>query len=269
MRSPFILERRKQLNYDKSKMPSENVDVFYESVKLMRYERTKMEIEGKVTYYLDSAWQNEVGLKDITMDFQEMFSEHLVEISMSSDEYSMELRKCKDVLQRINHHYGPTFTSLLIITRPEKIQDPEYIIDYESLSDDLKVTIARCYELFVVLFQQLKEIVSEEEKNYERKEYVRSKSTYEWGGEKNDFSELALAIFESGIVKRTGNKTMMRSTFARELAAFFGIDKLNFDQDIELIGSRQKRKPGEFIDKCKEKLLKYFKEKYEVKEDKN
>lgn len=206
------------------------------------------------------------------MDFQEKFTEHLVETSMSADsnsDYVTILNESKIILQNINHFYGPTFTDILIITRPEKREDIELIVNYEALPDDVKINITRCYELFIVLFRHLKEIVSDEEKDYERKEYVRSKSTYEWIDDKNDFSELALAIYASGAVKRAGTKKMMPSTFARELAAFFGIDKLNFDQDIDLIGSRQKRKPGEFIEKCSEKLNKYFDEKYEVKGKKN
>lgn len=265
MRSAAILERRMQLNYDKRKTPSENIDTFYDVVKVMRYEHAKIEIEGKVIYFLDSAWQNEVGLKDITREFQEAFTAHLVEVSMSSGEdYPKELRQCKDRLQSINHDYGPTFTSVLIVTVPEGITEPELIVKYETLPEEDRLMVTRCYDLFRVLFQHLKEIVSDEEKDYERKEYVRSKSTYEWIDDKNDFSELAMAIFASGAVKRTGTKKMMPSTFARELAAFFGIDQLNFDQDIALIGERvAKRKRGEFIDKCGKKLEKYFKEKYD------
>jgi hypothetical protein len=111
----------------------------------------------------------------------------------------------------------------------------------------------------------LDECINEERREYEQKQYVLKGSSYSWTGDKNDLSELALALYATGRVNRKGKKKLMPSTFAREFAAFLGVDKLNFEQDIDLIGARQKRKPGEFLDKSKDALLKYFDKRYKKK----
>lgn len=258
MRCHFVLENRKQLEYDRSQTPCENVMRFFESVKVMIYVWDKVEIDGKVMPFLDSAWQNDLGLKDITKDFQEEFLAHLIDFSMSHDKYSVELRTCKSVLHTINLFYAASTRQSRIHTRPDRVQDLAGVVKFESLPVEYRVMIDRCYELFAVFFRHLQEIIQEEEKDFERKEYVRVESSYEWTGEKNDFSELALALFASGAVKVKGTRKFMPSRFARELAAFFDIDKLNFDQDIDQISARPLRKRGEFIEKCLRQLEKAY-----------
>ncbi len=268
MTSPYLKSVAKKLVYDKSKSPIENIASFYAGVKMLRYEWSEVKIGGKSKYYLHSAWGNEVGLRDITEKFYEVFASTLVDISMDAsrkDNYEELLAECKQLLRKTIHYFNISFTDILIIERPKSLEKAQLILHYEALERKDKVSIARCYDLIVVLFRQLDECVNEERKEYERKQYVLKGSNYFWTGDKNDLSELALALFATGRISRIGKKKLMPSTFAREFAAFLGVDKLNFEQDIDLIGARQKRQPGEFLDKSKDALLKYFDKKYKKK----
>jgi hypothetical protein len=176
--------------------------------------------------------------------------------------YDELLSECKQLLRKVIHYFNASFVDILIIERPKSLQKVPLILHYDALAQKDKISIARCYDLIVVLFRQLDECVNEERREYERKQYVLKGSNYSWSGDKNDLSELALAIFLTNKVSRKGKKKLMPSTFAREFAAFFGVDKLNFEQDIDLLGTRPRRKPGEFLDKSKGALLKYFDKKY-------
>lgn len=261
-----VLNRiRKKMDYDKSKSPFENLKDFFSGVTILRYELSEEKIDKKKREILRSAWKNEHELREIINRFHEEFTEHL--IKMSTDEktvntYPITLKECKNLLRKINRKYSPSSPEVMILFRDSKHE--EWIVSFDSLSEKQKESIFRCYELLALMAKDLVESVNEEEKDFESNNHVRTNSTYQWVTDKNDFSELALAIFASGALKRRKGLKMKPSTFARELAAFFGIKTLNYDQDIALISARSaRRKQGEFLDKCKKNLLIKYEEKLE------
>jgi len=210
-------------------------------------------------------------LKEIRNRFQDEFAEHLILLSMDEkvvETYPSILKQCKNLLRKINRYYSPTFTEVMILFRNSKNEIEQISID--SLSEAQRQSIHRSYELLGQMAKDLAEIVKDEEQEFKSIEYVRDKSTYEWIVDKNDFSELAMAIWGSGALKRTENRKMMPLTLARELGAFFGIKNLHFNQDIKLISERSgKRKQGEFLDICKKNLLKTYEESLERKGSKS
>lgn len=258
-----VLNRiRKKMDYDRSKSPFENLNDFFGAVQMLRYELIEEKIDKRKKEILRSAWKNEFELKEITNRFQDEFAEHLIQVSMDekvAETYSSILKQCKKLLRKISRYYSPTFTEVMILFRNSKNEIEQISID--SLSEAQRQSIHRSYELLGQMAKDLAEIVKDEEQEFKSIEYVRDKSTYEWIVDKNDFSELAMAIWGSGALKRTENRKMMPLTLARELGAFFGIKTLHFNQDIKLISERSgKRKQGEFLDTCKKNLLKTYEE---------
>lgn len=252
------------LYYNKSKTPSQNLYDFCLAVDTVKYEWVEITIEGEVKCYLDSDWQNEVGLKDITLNFQSSLTNHLMELSTikaNADHYPTILKECRELLRTANHRFSTDIANVLILTRPASLTIAPNIVEYYSLPEKQRIMVYNCFQLLVVFFRNLNDCIEEEMRDYERAQYVMKNTSYEWTNDKNDLSELALAVFESAAFKRN-RKKLMPSTFAREFAAFFGVTDLHFDQDIDLIGARQRRKQGEFIDQCKDSLVKYFKEKH-------
>lgn len=264
MSSAYLNSIRKKLIYDKSQSPVLNLESFYEGVKMLRYEWAEIKVEDKSQYYLDSPWGKELSLREIALKFQQAFTGHLVELSMAEDiDYPSVLTNCKETLRKSNHYFSASFTDILIITRPLSIQEPELIVHFESLPDDEKLSITRCYDLIVVFFRTLAECVEDELREYQFKEYVRTKSTYTWTGDKNELSETALALYLSGWIKRRDGRELKASVLARELAAFFGTDKLNFDQDINAMTYRAHGSRTEGTDHLQKKLDEYFLQKVE------
>ncbi len=205
MAIPYLIDDRKPLIYDKDKKPIENVQRFFDTVKCMRYRYVIRKIDGKSIYFLDSSWKNEIGLRDITNKFQKAFTEHLVQFSTDEnqqEDYSAYLRNCKELLRTINGFYRSTFMDVLTITESIDPGQGEFIVNYDTLPDEYKVMIQRCYDLFIALFRHLEDCVNDEIKENERKEYVRDKSTFLWTRDKIEISEIALALFLSGGIKR-------------------------------------------------------------------
>src|SRR6185295_8589554 len=109
-----------KLRYNRDKSPLENIEVFFNAISFNRFVWMERETEGKITGYLDSPWKNEIGLGSLTLDFQQMFAEHLVETSMDESQvisHGHALKECRVLLQSLNHIYKPSFTSILITTR--------------------------------------------------------------------------------------------------------------------------------------------------------
>lgn len=268
----ILLERnRAKMNYDKEKTPLQNLNIFFDAVKTLRYELVEIKIGKKKEVVLQSAWKNENELKEIISRFQEEFTEHLITTSMDEkikEPYPAILKECKKLLRKVNSHYSLSLTHTMIFHRNNR--GDEMFVSVESLSNKQTQSILHCYDLLTYAFRDLYECVLQEEREYAYNLYVRSKSTYVWDNDKNDLSELAMAIFASGAVKRSGMQVMMEAPFAREFASFFNVEKLNFPQDIALIASRNAKRPqGEFIDTCKENLLKVYDEKLNPKKKKN
>lgn len=267
-----VLNRiRKKMDYDRSKFPFENLSDFFDAVQTLRYELFEEKIDKKKREFLRSAWKNELELREIINRFQDEFAEHLIQLSMDekvTETYPSMLKQCKNLLRKINRYYSPTFTKVMILFQSDKNEIEQISID--SLSEKQRQSIHRSYELLGQMAKDLEEFVKDEEQEFKSIEYFRDKSTYEWIVDKNDFSELAMAIWGSGALKRTENRKMMPLTLARELGAFFGIKTLHFNQDIKLISERSgQRKQGEFLDICKKNLLKIYEEKLESKEAKS
>ena len=267
MENAIFASIRKNMIYDTERAPLDNIDTFFKAVKTPQYEwiSVKSEDNKKVRYFLDSAWRNEAGLQEITRLFYEAFMSNVVKQSMDEavhEDYLEILKSCKKSLTQINHYYIPSFTRMTIIRRHARSRSKDGVMAYDDLPPMEQQVIANCHELIKALWIELEDFVVEEMRDHQLRESIRIKSDYRWGGDKNDLSELARALFETGRIKRAGDKTMKAGTFARDLAAFFGVEKLNFDQDIDLIYSRQNRQQGEFLSTCLKDLLYYFEHKH-------
>ena len=254
-----------KMKYDHLQSPRQNLSVFFGAVKTLRFELVVRKIGRKKVEFLHSAWKNDAELKEIISRFTESFNEHMLQISVdenSRQPYGKELLECKKILLRINRHYSPSFTGAMVIHEGKQIS-------LDSLSSKQYEMMLRCNELLAIAAKDLESFVMEEEREYKGREYQRSNSHYQWIGKKKDFSELAMAIWASGAINIKGAGKLKPSTFARELGAFFGIDKMRFDQDIDDIASRSNsRKAGDFVLKCNEKLLKVIDERNPVKQEK-
>lgn len=255
---------RNKLLYNPEISPVKNIEIFFEGVKTLKYEWVEIEIKGKITAYIDSAWGKELDLRETTSNFLTAFVNHLINLSMEEQtDYLNLLNDCKIVVRKINHYFLASFSDILIVTRPQKIEDPPEIIKYESLPDTDKISISRCYDLIRSLFTSLAAIIEDETKEFQHKEYIRSKSSYTWSGDKNELSEIALALYLSGWVKRRDGTILKPSVLARELAAYFGIEKLNFDQDINALTFRLHGSKTEGLDLLQSKMQEYFSQRIE------
>lgn len=264
MLSPYLESYRSKLLYKTEFPPVKNVETLFEGTRILRFEWVEIEIEGKIIGYIDSPWGKELDLREITSNFLTAFINHLVCLSMNEQtDYLNLLNDCKILLKRINHYFSASFSDVLIVTRPLKNEQPPEIIKYESLPDDDKTTISRCYDLIRSIFTSLAASIEDETKEFQHKEYVRSKSSYTWSGDKNELSEIALALYLSGWVKRRDGSTLKPSVLARELAAYFGIEKLNFDQDINALTFRLHGSKTEGLDQLRTKMQDYFSQRIE------
>ena len=257
-------EIRKQLIYDKTKLPVENIQQFYDAIKIMRYEFVEEKFNGESMFLLYSAWGNEVGLKKIINKFQESFIEHLVETSTALDDatYWGMLRECKRNLKIMNLSLRTSFTNILIINKGEEPGEHGGTIEYDDLEDDHKNNIYHCYELLGLFFSDLEDLVIEEMRDVIDNDYVRKNSKYEWYKKtaNKEFVVLAAALFASGAVKIRGHKKFMENTFARDLAAFFGITNIYYDQYIHALHGEQKQ-PDYFLISMQVNFNKHLNEK--------
>lgn len=243
------------MHYDKKKNPIENLNSFFGFVKVFRYTWASFKVDGKTKYHLESEWRNEAGLKSITHSFLDEFNNQLLQLSSTDNKnHRILLRRCNNILFKVSHHFKPSFHDILIIRKPDKLEKIPLIIHFESLPMKATLSIHRCYELIIVFIRQLQECVSEEIREFEGSEYVRVKSPYEWRGKKNNLAELSLAIFCSGSLQRKDGKKMKPSTLARDMASFFGVYKLNYENAIELLTFRKNRKKGAFLIHLKAKV---------------
>lgn len=261
MANPELESIRRKMVYDKKETPVKNIERFFESVKTLRYEWGQITIDGKKTYYLDSAWKNEAGLQDITFKFQSSFLEHLYEIStekVKAENFLEYLNGCRNILRIANHRYSTDLVNITVFKIRDSLAISPIPVEYDSLPVAVQIKVSNCFLLLVAFFRELKDNIEEEVSDYERKQTILKNASYVWTSDKNDLSELALAILASGAFKRKG-KTLRNATFANDLAAFFGVSNLHFKQDIDLNGRRERRKRGEFIEKCKNALEEYYK----------
>ena len=265
MEEVIISNIKTKMVYDKSKSPKDNLNIFFGAVKTLRFELVIKKIGKRQVAHLHSAWKNDVELKEIISRFAENFTDHMFQSStaeVGSDTYGSELLECKRLLLKINRHYSPSFTGAMVMCDGE-------LVSLDSLSARQYEMILRCYDLFALTAKDLMAFVQQEEQEFKWREYQRSNSLYNWAIDKKDFSELAMAIWASGAINIKGTGKLMPSTFARELGAFFGINKMRFDQDIDDIASRNgRRKAGDFILKCNERLLKVIEERKALKKNK-
>lgn len=267
MENAVFASIRKNMIYDTNRSPLDNIESFFTAVKAPQYEQISVEseVEGKVRYVLGSAWKNEAGLQKITNSFFEVFTEEMINRSMITkfaEEYAETLKDCKRKTHQINLHFMPSFGRWTIIRRHPESRDKDVMLAPDDLPEEQRLLIERCYELIRTLWLQLEEFINEEIKENERREYVRTNSDYIWEGDKNDISELARALYETGSLKRGGGKKMMASTFARDLAAFLGQKTSFFHQDIELLYSKPSEQRGGFLLKCHKALIFYYDNKH-------
>ena len=262
---------REQLIYDCTKLPHENIEQFFAATRIMRYEFVEEKINRRKKHVLISAWRNQVGLRDITTEFLDSFASHLIDISMGVDQkkYKEILGNCKKVLPKIKYYYQPSFTNILIIYKRKNPGEPDGIVKYNDLSEKLQEVISQCYELLGDFFSDLREFVSEEERSLLDNDYVRENSKYEWDTEtpSKDFIVLAAALFASGAVKIRGHKKFMENTFTRDLAAFFGITNIFYDQNIRALNRKQKQ-PDDFLRLMQDKFNQLHEEKLLAKKKK-
>ena len=247
------------LYYSKDKSPIENLDTFFDAVKVPLYEW--FELNDKSGYILLSLWNGAAGLKDITTNFQKDFCSHLIEISIDekqTKDYNILLRECRARIQDINHYHKPSFNNVRIFTKVNAIEGELGTVKFESLPDFAQDTITRCHELFIVFYRQLDESITEEMKDYERSSYVMKASPFQWSGDKVELSEIALALFLSQRIKDREGKEINRTIFSRELAAFLGIHKLNLDQNIVSVMYNTHYSKTKFLDFLREKTEEYF-----------
>ncbi len=264
MLSPYLESYRNKLLYKTEYSPIKNVETLFEGTKILRFEWVEIMIEGKIIGYIDSPWGKELDLREISSEFLTSFVNHMVALSMDEQtDYLKLLNDCKILLKRINHYFSASFSGILIVTKPLKNEELAGNVNYESLHETDKLSISRCYDLIRSLFTSLAECIEVETKEFQHKEYVKSKSSYTWSGDKNELSEIALALYLSGWVKRRDGSTLKPSVLARELAAYFGIEKLNFDQDINALTFRLHGSKTEGIDQLKTKMLDYFSQRIE------
>ena len=114
------------MDYDKSQSPVENLKNFFGGAATLRYELAEEKNGKKKTEVLKSAWKNEFELKEITSRFQEEFSDHLIKLSMDEkvvDAYPSIIKECKNLLRKINRHYSPSFTDVMVLSRNNKNEE--------------------------------------------------------------------------------------------------------------------------------------------------
>jgi hypothetical protein len=265
IKSPILQRIHKKLLYNKKMSPDKNVNRFYEATRTLHYEWIEIEIGKIKQHYLISAWENFVVLRDITMNFRSTFETELVAKSMdgtTEPEFRALLAKCQLAVRHARHYFNISYTDILTISKPAHL-DESFPVNPLSLPDKHKLEILKCYNLIVVLFNELFVCIEEEIKEFERREYVRTTSTYNWSGDKNELSELGMALFASGKISRRDGKKIMPSTLARELAAFFSIDSLDYDQNVMAMTWRTNGSKTEFLDDLKKKAEEYFTQRIE------
>ncbi len=250
-----------KMSYDNSNTPLENLKAFFTAVKIQRYNLVVAKVDKKKYEQLQSAWNNQVELKDIIGRFQESFNEHIILTSTNENcekPYVKLLAEMKVLLRKIIQHFTGEPQVQIFDQNGELLAN-------DSLNAAYTKYLISCHNLLANAAKDLAECVAEEVRENSHLEYVRKNSQYVWIADKNDLSEMALAIYASGAVEATGSKLLMQATFARDLAAFFGVERINFHEDISLIMSRNnKRKQGEFINTCQTELQKILDEKLEA-----
>jgi hypothetical protein len=254
-----------KIAYLKNESPFQNINRLFGIFKLLDYNIEITNIQGKRICRLLSHWGDATDLRERLVDFESNFCEALVDFSLSMDmsDYHPYLRKLETELIAVNAHFSyPNHRFKIKILRETDLD--ELRNQFKDMETHFFTIATKNQGDVRIFFNNLREGVNRERQELQKRSYIYTESNYEWvidkesGIDKNDLSELAAAIYASKAVKRRDNGKLMPNTFAADFAAFFGIEKLNFRQSINLINSRSRRERGEFIDKCKSELLRYL-----------
>ncbi len=234
----------KELVYDSELTPDKNISNFFEYFFSLSYRILKGPDGEK---FLSCAWHDYNWLKDqVCPNFQKDLYDAVLEKSDFAEkggEYLSLLKSLISKMSAIKGTYDNAVRNVLVVDETTGLAGPKSKLPFSALEEPWQIEIENTYNLLRIFSGTLYEMLSEERVYFTGLAQTFHNSKYRWTTDKIAISELVFALVNSGWIDSQADKKLMPNALARDIAALFGVESLNYRFDVRSFGRRSNEAP--------------------------